>query len=66
MAIYNNEFEKKIARNRLEEFWEKYGKLALSRIPLRKTKLEKEDLKLSIEERKLNIELMKQELKNKG
>jgi hypothetical protein len=40
--------------------------LALSIIPLRKTKLEKEDLKLSIEERKLNIELMKKELESKG
>ena len=40
--------------------------LALSRIPLRKTKLEKKDLQLSIEEKKLNIELLKKELENKG
>jgi hypothetical protein len=40
--------------------------IALSRIPLRKTKLEKEDLQLSIEERKLNIELLKKELESKG
>ena len=38
--------------------------LALSRIPLRKTKLEKEDLQLSIEEKKLNVELLKKELHN--
>jgi hypothetical protein len=40
--------------------------LALSRIPLRKTKLEKKDLQLSIEERKLNMELLKKELDSKG
>ena len=40
--------------------------LALSRIPVRKTKLEKEDLELSIKERKLNIELLEKELENKG
>lgn len=38
---------------------------ALSRIPLRKSKLEKKDLKLSIEERKLNIKVLKKELKEK-
>jgi hypothetical protein len=37
----------------------------LSRIPLRKTKLERQDLKLSIEERKLNIKAAKEELKGK-
>ncbi|MFT7250868.1 MAG: hypothetical protein ACI9FW_000585 [Flavobacterium sp.] len=40
--------------------------LALSRVPLRKTKLEKRDLELSIEERNLNIELLKKELESKG
>lgn len=40
--------------------------IALSRIPLRKTKLEREDLQLSIEERKLNIELLRKELQSKG
>jgi hypothetical protein len=40
--------------------------LALSRIPLRKSKLEKEDLELGIEEKKLNIELLKKELESKG
>ncbi|MBP1631579.1 MAG: hypothetical protein H6Q15_2472 [Bacteroidetes bacterium] len=40
--------------------------LALSRIPLRKSKLEKEDLELSIQERKLNIEILKNELQKKG
>lgn len=37
----------------------------LSRVPLRKSKLEKKDLKLSIEERKLNIKALKRELKEK-
>ena len=37
----------------------------LSRIPLRKTKLERQDLKLSIEERKLKIIAAKKELKDK-
>lgn len=37
----------------------------LSRVPLRKSKLEKKDLKLSIEERKLNIKVLKRELKEK-
>ena len=40
--------------------------IALSRIPLRKTKLEKEDLQLSIEEKKLNIKFLKKELERKG
>ena len=39
--------------------------LTLSRIPLRKSKLEKKDLELSIEERKLNIKSLKRELKEK-
>lgn len=38
---------------------------ALSRVPLRKSKLEKKDLELSIEERKLNIKSLKRELKEK-
>lgn len=38
----------------------------LSRIPLRKTKLDKKDFQLSIEERKLNIEVLKKELKEKN
>ena len=38
---------------------------AISRIPLRKSKLEKKDLKLSIEDRKLNIKVLKKELKEK-
>lgn len=37
----------------------------LSRIPLRKSKLEKKDLKLSVEERKLNIKALKKQLKEK-
>lgn len=37
----------------------------ISRIPLKKTKLEEKDLKLSIEERKLNIKALKKELKGK-
>lgn len=37
----------------------------ISRIPLRKSKLEEKDLKLSIEERKLNIKALKKELKEK-
>lgn len=40
--------------------------LVVSRIPVRKTKLEREDLKLSIEERKLNIEKLKSEMEAKG
>lgn len=40
--------------------------IIISRIPLRKTKLEKEDLQLSIEERKLHIELLRIELQQKG
>lgn len=40
--------------------------LALSRVPLRKTKLEKQDLELSIEEKKLNIELLKKDLESQG
>jgi len=40
--------------------------LVLSRIPLKKTKLEKENLQLNIKEKKLNIELLKKELENKG
>lgn len=38
---------------------------ALSRVPVRKSKLEKKDLKLSIEERKLNIKALKNVLKEK-
>lgn len=37
----------------------------LSRIPLRKSKLEKKDLELSIEEKRLNIKALKRELKEK-
>jgi hypothetical protein len=37
----------------------------VSRIPLKKSKLEEKDLKLSIEERKLNIKALKKELKGK-
>lgn len=37
----------------------------ISRVPLRKSKLEKKDLELSIEERKLNIKALKRELKEK-
>ncbi|TYP98273.1 hypothetical protein C7447_103444 [Tenacibaculum adriaticum] len=37
----------------------------LSRVPIRKTKLEKKDLKLSTEERKLNIKVLKKEIKEK-
>lgn len=37
----------------------------ISRIPLKKTKLEEKDLKLSIEERKLNLKALKKELKGK-
>jgi hypothetical protein len=37
----------------------------ISRIPLKKSKLEEKDLKLSIEERKLNIKALKKELKGK-
>lgn len=37
----------------------------LSRIPLRKSKLEKKDLELSVEERRLNIKALKRELKEK-
>lgn len=37
----------------------------LSRIPLRKSKLEKKDLELGIEEKRLNIKALKRELKEK-
>lgn len=37
----------------------------LSRVPIRKSKLEQKDLKLSIEERNLNIKALKRELKEK-